>query len=126
MDMQTKTKAICAHPEWTQQKLADAVGATQSSVNRWTQGNGEPGGLRRDRLNQIYDELFIQETVVPKMTPTDPSVIASLDLNTDAGVLIAAINKIDELIQTHNLQLTDAERQVAIGLEIERVKRLKD
>jgi transcriptional regulator with XRE-family HTH domain len=55
--LRQKLSALLAGPTWTQAKLAEALGVSQSTVNRWTKGT-EPEGDHRDALAQLYDEFY--------------------------------------------------------------------
>jgi len=52
-----KIKAILRRTGWSQVKLAEHFGTSQSTVNRWLNG-AEPEGHRRDQINSFYNSLF--------------------------------------------------------------------
>ncbi|KAB2656294.1 helix-turn-helix domain-containing protein [Brucella tritici] len=60
MDISRKVKAILTLKHWTQTKFGDAVGVSQSTVNRWLKGT-EPEGAHRDRINEIFLSEFPDE-----------------------------------------------------------------
>lgn len=43
--------------DWTQQKVADRIGVSQSTVNRWLRGT-EPEGHHRDAIRELHAEQF--------------------------------------------------------------------
>lgn len=52
-----KVREILQEPGWTQMKVANEVGVSQSTVNRWLKGS-EPEGQNRDDLNALYERIF--------------------------------------------------------------------
>lgn len=67
MKISEKVRKLLQEPEWTQQRLAERLGVSQSTVNRWIKGS-EPEGHRRDAINQLYtahfDEVALADTSV--------------------------------------------------------------
>lgn len=61
MRQSDKVREILKEPGWTQAKVAERVGVSQSTVNRWLKG-AEPEGQNRDDLNSLYEELFGSDT----------------------------------------------------------------
>lgn len=57
MRIAEKVRTILAEPGWTQQRLAQQLKVSQSSVNRWLSGS-EPEGHRRDAINELFTALF--------------------------------------------------------------------
>jgi transcriptional regulator with XRE-family HTH domain len=52
-----KLVALLALPHWTQTKVAERLGVSQSTVNRWTKGTA-PEGDHRDALADLYNEVY--------------------------------------------------------------------
>jgi predicted XRE-type DNA-binding protein len=48
---------IVAEKGWNQQRVADHIGVSQSTVNRWLKGS-EPEGANRDAINKLYKSIF--------------------------------------------------------------------
>lgn len=57
MTLHDKIMALLARKGVTQQKMAERLGVSQSTVNRWKAG-AEPEGHRRDAINEYYAEVF--------------------------------------------------------------------
>jgi len=55
--VERKLRAILKETGWTQNELADRLEVTQASVSRWLSG-GDPRGEQRDKITDIYNELF--------------------------------------------------------------------
>ncbi|KQZ49745.1 hypothetical protein ASD54_12465 [Rhizobium sp. Root149] len=53
-----KIRAIMKASGWKQMQLADHLGVSQSTVNRWLAG-AEPEGHRRDAINDAYERLSV-------------------------------------------------------------------
>ncbi|KAB2748023.1 LexA family transcriptional regulator [Brucella anthropi] len=77
MDMKTQTltpeqmiNLLLKEREWNQQKLAEALGVAQSTVNRW-RGGAEPEGKHRDAIRDLFQSFFngddAPKAVVPLM-----------------------------------------------------------
>lgn len=56
MKIEEKVRIILKATGWTQARLAEELGTTQPTVNRWLKGV-EPEGHRRDAINALYDEI---------------------------------------------------------------------
>lgn len=118
--MQEKAQAITSHPEWNQTKLAEMVGSAQSTVQRWVTGESEPSGESRDEINRIYDELF------PKNAPNLMNDTQSSSPNpTSTNTLLLIIQRVDEVIEKNNLELTYDERWEVINNELDRINSLR-
>lgn len=52
-----RVRAILRLDGWTQQRVADELQVSQSTVNRWLKGS-RPEGDHRDRLNDLFTVLF--------------------------------------------------------------------
>lgn len=52
-----KLVALLARPDWTQAKVAERLGVSQSTINRWTKGTA-PEGDHRDALADLYNEVY--------------------------------------------------------------------
>lgn len=49
---------------WTQPRIAEYCGVSQSTVSRWIKGN-DPEGPNRDRLLQLYREVISEDAPAP-------------------------------------------------------------
>jgi len=54
MKIAQKIAVLLSTPEWTQAKLAEELGVSQSTINRWTKGT-EPEGHHRDALSDLFN-----------------------------------------------------------------------
>jgi len=59
-------RAVLREANWTQQRVAEHLGVSQSTVNRWLRGS-EPEGGNRDAISQLYLEVF-QDEATPKVS----------------------------------------------------------
>jgi phage repressor protein C with HTH and peptisase S24 domain len=66
MDYTAKIKTILRRDGWTQQKLAQTMGVSQSTVARWVSGV-EPEKARRDQIDELYSNEVGPENSVPLM-----------------------------------------------------------
>lgn len=57
MSINEKLISLLAMPGWTQTKVAERLGVSQSTVNRWTKGTA-PEGDHRDSLSDLYNEVY--------------------------------------------------------------------
>ena len=53
-----KLRKIVSLLDLTQEELADRLDSSQSSVNRWIAGKGDPGGRSAERINALYNEII--------------------------------------------------------------------
>lgn len=51
MDVQKTLAKILESDDWTQSKLAKALGTTQPTISRWLRGM-DPGGKEREKIKQ--------------------------------------------------------------------------
>ncbi|WDR04247.1 S24 family peptidase [Devosia algicola] len=58
-------RAILKRQEWTQMRVADRLGVSQSTVNRWIKG-ADPEGRHRDAIRDFYAEIFGDFSASPK------------------------------------------------------------
>jgi len=56
MTIEQKLRAIMKATGWKQQKVAEVLGVSQSTVNRWLTGS-EPEGHRRDAINELFSRV---------------------------------------------------------------------
>ena len=66
MKPSTKVQAILNLDGWTQERLAEALGVAQSSVNRWFNAKSEPRGHFRDAISELYNQLYNGDGSVDK------------------------------------------------------------
>lgn len=70
MDIRTQLRALLDEDAWTQVKVADRIGVSQSTVARWL-GGTEPEGRHRDAIKELYAAHFgedqLQTSTVPLM-----------------------------------------------------------
>lgn len=66
MDYLTKIKAILRREGWKQQRLAQEMGVSQSTVARWVSGV-EPETARKREIDELYAREVGPENVVPLM-----------------------------------------------------------
>ncbi|MFC6489683.1 helix-turn-helix domain-containing protein [Nitratireductor sp. GCM10026969] len=66
MTIDQKIRAIMTATGWKQQKLAEVLKVSQSTVNRWLSGS-EPEGHRRDAINELFDQVVAH---APRETST--------------------------------------------------------
>lgn len=57
MEVRQKLELILAGPGWTQAKVAETLGVSQSTINRWLRGT-EPEGHHRDALAELHAKTF--------------------------------------------------------------------
>lgn len=57
MRIAEKVRKLLQEDDWTQQRLAERLGVSQSTVNRWVKG-AEPEGHRRDAINELFTIHF--------------------------------------------------------------------
>lgn len=58
MKVSDKLQVMLGGPgKWTQQRVAERIGVSQSTVNRWMRGT-EPEGHHRDALSDLYAEVM--------------------------------------------------------------------
>ncbi len=57
MEIADQVKALLGEPHWNQQKLAERLGVSQSTVFRWKSG-AQPEGHHRDAIRELYAERF--------------------------------------------------------------------
>lgn len=69
MTIDQKIRAIMKATGWKQQKLAEHLSVSQSTINRWLSGS-EPEGHRRDAINDVYDRF-----VGPSAPGADPQSV---------------------------------------------------
>jgi SOS-response transcriptional repressor LexA len=68
MNIFDKLDRLLTDPAWTQSRIADHLGVSQSTVNRWRQRQSEPRGQHRDAIAQLYSEHFLGSSEVhPEM-----------------------------------------------------------
>lgn len=60
MDISHKVRALLGLRKWTQVKLADHLGVSQSTVFRWKEGS-EPEGQHRDAIRDLFAREFPDE-----------------------------------------------------------------
>lgn len=68
MRVADKIRQILKEPKWTQGRVAEELGVSQSTVARWVKG-AEPEGDNRDAANTLYERLFgdARKPMVPLM-----------------------------------------------------------
>lgn len=68
MNIADKIRAIQQAKNWSQVKLAEQLGTSQSTVNRWLRG-AEPEGHRRDMINDLYRSAFGADSSETRLVP---------------------------------------------------------
>lgn len=58
MKPSAKVQAILSLDGWKQERLAEELGVSQSTINRWFNAKSEPRGQFRDAINVLYNQLL--------------------------------------------------------------------
>ena len=109
MRMTDRIRAILSLKPWTQQRVAEELGVSQSTVNRWVKG-AEPEGHNRDALLALHARLFNSQN------PNEPIAVPLLSW-VSAGKLEEADN-----VETHEIRrvmVADLPRGNYIALQVD-------
>lgn len=79
MSIEQKIRFIQQKTGWTQSRLAEELGTTQPTVNRWLKG-AEPEGPRRDAINDLYDEIYGATNILEHFVPLKGKVGAGQEI----------------------------------------------
>ena len=52
-----KIRQILAKANWTQSRLAQEIGVTFATVNRWLKGHRKPHPVQIGQINRLYKEI---------------------------------------------------------------------
>jgi phage repressor protein C with HTH and peptisase S24 domain len=73
MKIAAKVQRIMDANGWTQVRLAEELGVSQPTVNRWL-GGADPRGETRDRLNGLFDKAQADKPLVEGTVPPESSL----------------------------------------------------
>jgi len=81
--VEQKLRAILTKSGWVQHELAERLDTTQASISRWLSGS-DPRGELRDKIYEIYDELFRSDDgIVVNLVPVMGYIGAGAEIQVD-------------------------------------------
>lgn len=86
MTLHEKVMALLGRKDITQQRLAERIGVSQSTVHRWKNG-AEPEGANRDAINSFYSEVFDSADDDTATLPRIIKVVGSIGADPSGAVI---------------------------------------